>query len=167
MGQLNLNKIKSENSKYEEKTKIDFEDGTYLHIYKHFSNSKIKQVFDNFAKVAEEAKVKNFEKELNSFNWMDLLTCFIIEGFTDLEFSKASKAKLKEFKILMETDYYNKIVESFEQKELEKFMVKVAESIKLYQTLQNEMQPVKQQVMNINKKKDILFPEATKKVEKK
>jgi hypothetical protein len=160
MAKLNVNSIKKDNNKFNEKKTITFENGNTLNIDKYFSNEKIKELMNTIVQVNEKAKEYKMTEEINKYNFLDFVSLIMIEVFTELDFSKNVKTKIREYSQVFESDYYMPIIKGFEQKEVQKVFILMTEQMTIAQSLQSQMMDVKAQVNNINNNKQALFPEA-------
>jgi hypothetical protein len=117
---LTIGQIVEHEKRYDEIEKIVFEDGNYVHIYKKFNPTKIEKAILDYGKFTDDLSKNKVILENEKSSKMYIL--HVVLEFSTLGDSVPNdfNAKVQAFNYLTESNYVNKIVESFDKDEFQK-----------------------------------------------
>ena len=116
---ITLNDIKKDNKKFSEKVKVPLSETHHAEIYPHFSSVKITELIKEMVTDSERAKKAGID--FDKINLSDWGLYNIIYKFSDLGIPSDIEKKVETFHLLIEWDYFGKLIESFPQESIDKF----------------------------------------------
>jgi len=129
---LTLGDILQDNNKYEVLNKVTFDNGFYTEIYAYFRPSTIDSLLESFASF-----LTDYEKTLGKFNEnkiVDYLNLHILIYFSTLvnELPYTIEEKVSVFKQILDSEYAEKIFESFNREEVRKVFDRMWKKLDAY-----------------------------------
>lgn len=124
---LSLSTLKKQNTKtYKDKKRIHFENGDKLDIDVVFQPMKIEKVIKEIMSIMEEVNKRKINKDIDEGAWLVATMASIIKNFTSIETNAIGLDGLIELsEELKNAEYYDQIVESFDESELNKTFNKI------------------------------------------
>lgn len=116
---ITLNDIKKDNKKFSEKVKVQLSETHHAEIYPHFSPVKITELIKEMLTDGERAKKVGID--FDQINLSDWGLYNIIYKFSDLGIPSDIEKKVEAFYLLIEFDYFGKIIDSFPKESIDKF----------------------------------------------
>lgn len=126
---LTLGQIEKEVDLYSKKEKVQLNEDTHVYIFPHFAPSKIETMIKELLTDSVRAEEEGLEFTVNFTHWAYFS---IIKHFADLDIPNEIEKKLKVYAMLIETQYFMKIINSFPKESIEKVteaLKKVEESL--------------------------------------
>lgn len=126
---LSLNLIKEQNTeKYKNKKRVHFDDGLYIDVDTVFQPVKIENVINEFGEILQE--VGGAGKSIDIGASLVIIATLLIKHMTSLETEAADYNGILELAgELKNGEYFDKIIESFDEVEREKAFEKIASTL--------------------------------------
>ena len=115
---LTLTDIKNENKIYEQKKRVELSDNYHVFIYPNFSPVKIKDLIKEL--VNDPQRATDAGLNFDNINMGDWFLFNVIYKFSDLGIPSEIKKKIQAFTYLMDSAYYEQIINAFPQESLKK-----------------------------------------------
>lgn len=145
--QLTFSQVKKDNKKYQEKERIEFNDGEfYLDIYQNFEPRKVQAMLKEIGETFTFAKENNIE--IPSEITYDIVNCFIIKNFTSIPSPKDTNKLIQGFIDLINSDYYIQIMQAFSQDSLQKVFDKILKGMEVSGQLETNSVNLKNELNN-------------------
>lgn len=124
---LSLSGLKKQNAQtYKGKKRIQFDNGAKLDIDVVFQPTKIENVVKEVASVFDEVAKRKDGDQIDAGLWAVVMMASIIKNFTTIETDAVGLGGLVELmQELKNANYYDKIVESFDESEINKTISQV------------------------------------------
>lgn len=161
--QLNISKVREDNKRYNEKHRIEWDDGeVYLDIWPYLKPEKIDEMFEYMSDMLDKIEKEELDFDVDKYFYDFIMYCIIITFST---FSRPSGAKslLQHFIDLINSRFYNDIALEFPQVEVNKVFEKIFKAYEVNAELTKIQEQFKKQLESLPlENKDILFPKLSK-----
>lgn len=133
--ELTLDDIVRESEKYEELEKITFDDGRHTFIYKYFSPTRIDSALENFGNFIQTYTGK-FGSPTES-KTMDYLNLHVLLHMSKLtkNLDHTFEEKIDIFDKILDSEIAEKVMDSFDKKEIEKVYIRSFKKLEQYQEI--------------------------------
>lgn len=108
---LNLQALKNDAKKYDQKTKVQLNDDFHVFINKHFAPSKVQEMLVELFSDFDQAKKEKLD--LESIGYDGWLFFLIIKKFSDLNISPILKNKINTYLQIRDSDIYPLLMAAF------------------------------------------------------
>ena len=132
---LTLLNLKKMNSNLNKTQRVHLDENYYLDIDTNFRLTKIQLILERILEVNQYIAENKIEK----FDIISYSLFLAIKQFTTLQVEDDLSTELKAMEILIDLEYFQKIIDSFGQENTQFFMEKLADALKNVSYIQDQM----------------------------